>query len=99
LPQFPQLSERTNAVSAAELLLCAPRSPERGVSVRSTTAAPTGFHSKRESAVCAFIILFETSLGPSLAIPGWEQTSIAEAFLSRTGRSTDFRWTRRPECP
>jgi hypothetical protein len=27
-----------------------------------------------------FIILFEMSLGPSLAILGWEQTSIAEAF-------------------
>ncbi len=47
----------------------------------------------QDAAVCAFITLFETSLGLSLAIPGWEQTSIAEAFLSRLGQSTDFPWT------
>jgi hypothetical protein len=46
-----------------------------------------------------FIILFETSLGPSLAIPGWEQTSIAEAFLLRPGRNTHFPWMRRLEHP
>jgi len=50
-------------------------------------------------AVCGFIILFETSPELSLAIPGWEQTSIAEAFLSRLGRSTDFLSMRRSEHP
>jgi hypothetical protein len=45
------------------------------------------------------IILFETSLELLLAIPGWEQTSIAEAFLSRTGRSMGFLSMRRSEYP
>src|SRR6476646_227451 len=47
--QFQQLSEANNAASAADLLLCAPRSREYAVSARSTTAARTGFHSKRDS--------------------------------------------------
>src|SRR6476646_6553068 len=57
-----------------------------------STAAQPDFTRNPRPTVCAFIILFETSLGLSLAIPGWEQTSIAEAFLSRPGRSTGFPW-------
>ena len=90
LPQSHQLSERNNATSAAKLLFYAPRSPNGAVSVRAQLPCQPDFTRNARPTVCAFIILFETSLGPSLAIPGWEQTSIAEAFLSRTGRNTDF---------
>jgi hypothetical protein len=62
------------------------------VSVRSTTAAQPDF-TRNQAQQFEFCHRVLKVTGLSLAIPGWEQTSIAEAFLLRTGRSTDSPWT------
>ena len=64
---------------------------ECAVSVRSTTAAQPDFtRNPRRGGLSFDHRVLKRHRDRRFAIPGWEQTSIAEAFLSRPGRACGF---------